>query len=212
MCRSADSHPIRAAATLPLVAASLSTRGNDNSNETTVTAVPSALTHTGAADPTTPDDTVPMVITAPMATPVALQAGPEPGCSVMHDVVRLTDGHDVLLLEWNSPGPADPQDGVHPYRRVVAVDLASSTVSTVIPDQISFESSAVRLHLASTEIAVGEQGGANQTGMVVAPLTGSSFTPQALTFESLGLDDPYEDGDGCGPTGYTIDTSGGHRA
>lgn len=160
----------------------------------------------GTSESTTPDDTVPMVITAPMATPVALQAGLEPGYYVMHDAVRLTDGHDVLLLEWNSPGPADPQNGVYPYRRVVAVDLASKTVSIVIPDEVSLESSVLRLHLTSTGIAVGEQGSSGQTGMVVAPLPGLSFTPQALTFESLGLDYAYDYG--YGPTGYTIDTSG----
>jgi hypothetical protein len=160
----------------------------------------------GTSESTTPDDTVPMVITAPMATPVALQAGLEPGYYVMHDAVRLTDGHNVLLLEWNSPGPADPQNGVYPYRRAVAVDLASNTVSTVIPDEVSLESGLGDLYLTSTGIAVGEAHGVIQSSLVVAPLTGLSFTPQALTPEDLGLEESYEYG--SGPTGYTIDAAG----
>lgn len=160
----------------------------------------------GTAEATTADDTIPLVIAAPGATPVPLPAGLDPGYYVMHDVARLANGHDVLLLEWNSPGPVDPQNGVYPSRRVVAVDLADNSVRTVIADQNSFESSMLRLHLTSTGIAVGEEGSSGQTGMVVAPLPDLDFTPQALTFEDLGLDYAYDFG--YGPSGYTIDTSG----
>lgn len=160
----------------------------------------------GTAEATTADDTIPLVIAAPGATPVRLQAGLDPGYYVMHDVARLANGHDVLLLEWNSPGPIDPQNGVYPSRRVVAVDLADNSVRTVIADQNSFEASMLRLHLTSTGIAVGEQGSVVQTGMVVAPLPDLDFTPQALTVEDLGLDYAYDFG--YGPSGYTIDASG----
>lgn len=164
----------------------------------------------GAAASTTPEETVPQVLSAPMATPVPLLATLDRGYYVLHDVARLVDGTDVLVLEWFSPTPDDPQNGVYNRSRLLSVDLATGAVRTVNEGLSMFESFARRMHLTTTGIAVGEVGSSGQSGMMVVPLTGMGFTPQSLRPEDLGLDYAYDSG--FGPMGYTIDTAGSTAA
>jgi len=151
---------------------------------------------------------VPMRIATPMAPPVPLSTLLEPGWYTLHDVNRLDDGRELALVEWRSPEPDDPQNGVYHTSRLLAVDLKSGAVLTVVDQFLGFEEWSTRMHLASTGLVVGERGSTSDSGLMVVAPSWLSPAPALVTAADLGLRDGYSFCSPLCPATYAIDKQG----